>query len=331
VYLVVDTYGAFLGKKSQRLQVEIDGKVTEEYPFMHLDGLVITSKGVSLSTDLLSALIGNGIMTYITDYRGEPVALISSPALHATVKTRRKQLLAIYDSHSTEIAKSIVRGKIKNQAYLLKYFSKYRRGEKKNTLIDLAEKITSRLGELKKIPNLPVEDTRDTLLNIEAIAGKYYWQGVNVILKDRFQRREHRGSKDPVNSSLNYGYGIIYGRVWQAVILAGLEPFAGILHTDRSGRPSMVLDLIEEFRQFTVDRPVISIFSRGREIKIDKKGLLSKESRRLVADEVIKRLETPHSFKGKKHTLSAIIQIQARNLATAIRERKDYKAFTGRW
>jgi len=57
-----------------------------------------------------------------------------------------------------------------------------------------------------------------------------------------------------VNSALNYGYGILYGQVWGAVMNAGFEPFAGFLHLDRPGKPSLVLDLIEEFRQPIVDR-----------------------------------------------------------------------------
>lgn len=329
--LFIDRFGAFLGKKSQRLQIEVDGEVVEEYPFMHLDGLIISSKGVSFSTDLISSLTEKGIMTYITNYSGKPVALISSPALHATVKTRRRQLLTYYEPLSTSISKAIVSGKLTNQEYLLKYYSKYRKGDTKKNLIELAQKISSKREEVMNIPEKPIDDTRETFLNIEAVAGKYYWTGINILLKERFNKREHRGADDPVNSCLNYGYGILYGKIWQAIILAGLEPFAGFLHTDRPGRPSLVLDLIEEFRQFSVDRPIIAIFSRKRKIEMNSRGLLNKESRKLVADEVIERLETPANFKGKKHTLSSIIQMQARNLATAIRENCEYKPFRGKW
>jgi len=331
MYLLVDRFGAFLGKKSERLQIQLEGKVVEEYPFLHLEGLIIASKGISISTDLLSALMENGIMTYITSVRGEPVALISSPALHATISTRRKQLLATSEPISTKVSKAIVKGKLTNQAFLLKYFSKYRRGDKKIELLNIAKRIIDSLKEIEKIKNDPIEFARDEILNIEAVAGKFYWQGVNIILGESFKKREHRGAKDPVNSCLNYGYGILYGRIWQAVILAGLEPFAGLLHTDRSGRPSLILDLIEEFRQFTVDRTVISIFTKKRDIEIEKDGLLTEKSRRLIAEKVLERLDTPHSFMGKKYTMSSIIQIQARNLATAIREDKGYKPFIGKW
>jgi CRISPR-associated protein Cas1 len=68
--------------------------------------------------------------------------------------------------------------------------------------------------------------------------------------------REGRGAQDPLNSLLNYGYGILYGQVEQAIILAGLDPYAGFLHADRPGKPSLTLDLIEEFRQVAIDRVV---------------------------------------------------------------------------
>src|SRR5438477_161295 len=75
--------------------------------------------------------------------------------------------------------------------------------------------------------------------------------------------RETRGAVDPLNSALNYGYGVLYAQVEQALILAGLDPYAGFLHADRPGKPSLVLDLIEEVRQTVVDRTVIGLVNRG--------------------------------------------------------------------
>ena len=98
---------------------------------------------------------------------------------------------------------------------------------------------------------------RPALLNREGRAGAQYWAGVAALLdgKAAFAGREHRGTEDPVNAALNYGYGILQSQVWSAITLAGLEPFAGFIHVDRPGKPSLVLDLMEEFRQPVVDRP----------------------------------------------------------------------------
>jgi hypothetical protein len=81
-----------------------------------------------------------------------------------------------------------------------------------------------------------------------------------------FAGRSHQGATDAVNAALNYGYGILTAHVWGAVMNAGLEPFAGFLHVDRSGKPSLVLDLMEEFRQPVVDRPILSWLNKGGQL-----------------------------------------------------------------
>src|SRR5204862_398077 len=81
--------------------------------------------------------------------------------------------------------------------------------------------------------------------------------------------REGRGATDPLNAALNYGYGILYAQVERALLLAGLDPYAGFLHADRPGKPSLVLDLIEEFRQAVVDRTLIGQVNRGVAFALD--------------------------------------------------------------
>jgi len=145
-----------------------------------------------------------------------------------------------------------------------------------------------------------------------------------------FQGREHRGPADAVNAMLNYGYGILYGHVWGAVMNAGLEPFAGFLHTDRSGKPSLVLDLTEEFRQPVVDRAVLAWLNRGGKGVLSN-GLLDAESREAVAGRVMARLQASESYRGKTYQIRSIIQMQARLAAAAVRGIKPYRPFTFRW
>ena len=86
--------------------------------------------------------------------------------------------------------------------------------------------------------------------------------------KVNFPGREHRDSTDPVNSLLNYGYGMLYRQVEGAVILAELDPFGGYLHVDRPGKLSLVYDFVEEFRQQVVDRVVVAMLNKGAEIRM---------------------------------------------------------------
>jgi CRISPR-associated protein Cas1 len=177
-----------------------------------------------------------------------------------------------------------------------------------------------------------VDDARPALLSIEGGAGRQYWTGVRALLEGHaeFETREDRGAPDTVNSALNYGYGILYTQVWGALMNAGLEPFAGFLHVDRPGKPSLVLDLIEEFRQPIVDRAVIAALTKGLEFET-REGLLTDESRRAVAGAVLERLESEAGFRGRRHRLKSVIQIQARNLASCLRGGAPYRAFAFKW
>jgi CRISPR-associated protein Cas1 len=145
-----------------------------------------------------------------------------------------------------------------------------------------------------------------------------------------FETREHRGAADPINAALNYGYGILYSQVWGALMNAGLEPFAGFLHVDRPGKPSMVLDLIEEFRQPIVDRAVIAVVTKGTKLEM-REGLLVEETRRTVAAAVLERLEGEVGFRGRRYQLKSVIQIQARSVASFLRSGEAYRAFSFKW
>jgi CRISPR-associated protein Cas1 len=144
--------------------------------------------------------------------------------------------------------------------------------------------------------------------------------------------RRGRGARDPLNAALNYAYGILYGQVERAIVLAGLDPYAGFVHADRPGKPSLVLDLIEEFRPAAADRPVFAIFNRRSRVQLDERGLLIDTSRRLVADQVLERLDSAERYERKKVPLRIVIQSQARHLATFVRgDRAGYTPFLARW
>ncbi len=99
---------------------------------------------------------------------------------------------------------------------------------------------------------------------------------------------------------------------------------------DRPGKPSLVLDLIEEFRQPVVDRAVIASLSKGLKLET-REGLLAEESRRAVAGAVLERLESEAGFRGRRHRLKSIVQIQARNVARCLRSGEAYRAFAYKW
>jgi CRISPR-associated protein Cas1 len=261
--------------------------------------------------------------------------MLSSPMLTATVITRREQLAAYHDERGLEFARAVVRGKLNNQANLLKYFAKYLRASG----AEILPRMEACIGALEaarrdaaRVPGGVIDEARQGFLAIEGRSGKTYWQGVRLLLQDRvpFEGREHRGATDQVNAALNYGYGILYAQVWGAIMNAGLEPFAGFLHVDRPGKPSLVLDLIEEFRQPLVDRPVIAAFNKGTQLAM-RDGLLDEGSRRQVAQSVIERLDAEVPFRGKQYRLRSVIQMQARAVASFLRRDGTYRPYSWKW
>jgi CRISPR-associated protein Cas1 len=114
--------------------------------------------------------------------------------------------------------------------------------------------------------------------------------------------------------------------------LAGLEPNAGFLHADRPGKPSLTLDLIEEFRQPVVDRTLIGQVNRGFAIVQDAEGRLDGPTRKRIVEKVIERMESTEPYAGKRQPLRHILQLQARHIATFVRgERPEYAPFVMGW
>ena len=109
-----------------------------------------------------------------------------------------------------------------------------------------------------------------------------------------------------------------------------MEPFAGFLHVDRSGKPSLVLDLIEEFRQPVVDRPVFAWLHKGGRLRLEK-GMLDGASRESIASRVLLRLVAVEQHRGKQHQVRSIVQMQARLAASAVRGLRSYRPFSFRW
>ncbi|MEK6543281.1 MAG: CRISPR-associated endonuclease Cas1 [Elusimicrobiota bacterium] len=333
--LIVSGFGLYLGKKSERLVVKKGKEAVYEFPFFRLSEVVIDSRGISLSSDVIEELCVRGISVSFLSGGGRPYAMLTSPNLTATVKTRREQILAYNDARGFELSRTIVEGKIANQEKLLRYFGKYLKESdpvRFATVDAAADSLGSLRVTIKAVKGATIDDGRGSLMAIEGRSARAYWEAAGEIVKGKldFFGREHRGATDVMNALLNYGYGILYSHIWGAVLNAGLEPFAGFLHVDRSGKPSLVLDLVEEFRQPVVDRAVISHINLGEPVEM-KDGLLTQDTRRRFAQKVIERLEAAEPFRGKKYQVRSIIQMQARQVVLFLRGEGSYKPFAFKW
>jgi CRISPR-associated protein Cas1 len=351
-HLIVDEFGVHVGKHSERLQVMRVGdgtpseRLVQEAPLLHLESVVVTGRGISLSADAIEACTERGVPIFFLDSLGRAYAALYSAGLTGTVLTRRAQLAAlaadldgeVYGQRGVCAAVAFAEGKIRNQSNLLRYMGKYRKEADPELYQEIDRRAAEVLGHLTEVQKLAgadkVDQIRFELLGIEGRAAQQYWQAVKAIVPEEYgwPGRRGRGARDPLNSGLNYGYGILYSQVERALVLAGLDPYGGFIHVDRPGKPSLVLDLIEEFRQAVVDRTVLGLVNKRVRLEQDERGFLGQETRRSLAEKVLARLEGPVRYEKKRLPLRAVIQSQARHLATFLRgERAAYQPFVATW
>jgi CRISPR-associated protein Cas1 len=334
-HLIADQFGSHIGKYSGRLKVTQKGETLQQAPLIHLESVSILNKGVSLSADALAACSEAGIPVYFIDSRGTPYASLYAAGLTGTVITRREQLRAYDDERGLHLGLAFAQGKVQNQVITLKYLAKNRKDTPEGeTLQRAADELLNFLHALDHLAGETIEGVRDQLMGVEGNAARHYWEAIRTIVPEEYnwQTREGRGATDPINSLLNYGYGILYGQIERALVLAGLDPYAGFVHADRPGKPSLVLDLIEEFRQVGVDRVVFGLVNRRFNIEQDERGRMSEDTRRAFAQHILDHLESNVRYEGKKYPLRSVIQMQARQIVTFVRrERSEYVPFKASW
>ncbi len=335
--LIVDERGSFIGKHQGRLRVTNDNGKKLEVPIMHLQQVIICGGGVAISSDAVRACSEEGIPIHFISINGTPQASLYSAGLTGTVLTRRAQLRAYDGPTGVALARAFTLGKLGNQANLLRYAAKNR----KETAPAVYEQLMAVAGEVvdyqiavERLRGETVDELREELMGIEGRYAARYWQAIGLLVPAELNwpGRETRGASDPFNQALNYGYGVLYGQVEHAIVLAGLDPYAGLLHADRPGKPSLVLDLIEEFRQAVVDRPLLGQITRGWQIGREEDRRLDQPTRERIVTKVFERLESTELYEGKRQPLRHILQCQARHIATFVRgERPSYTPFVMGW
>ena len=334
--IVVSKRGIFIGKTLRNIVLRKGRKTIKKISPLNLRNISITTKGVSISSDLIAYCAELKIPIDFLTYTGKPYAKLYSPlSLISTVGLA--QLKALESNKGEKLAKSFVRGKIKNQINLLKYYRKYRKGVDKkyvescNSAIKKMEEILEEVYKLKA--GIDYDLFRNRLFSIEGRASSQYWTAIKTLLYDDvvFEGRERKGAKDLVNSLLNYGYGILYSRVWSAIAITGLDTHISFLHKPQPNKPTLVFDLIEEFRQQIVDRTIFAMITKGEKLEMEN-NLLSSETRRKLVENVLEKLYTKVHFRGQRRSMNDIIKYQARELARFLKhDVKKYKPFIGKW
>jgi CRISPR-associated protein Cas1 len=172
--LLVSGFGLYIGKKAERIVVKKSGKICAQVPFMRAQELIVASRGVSFSSDLIEELCARGIRIGCMTGSGRPVAPITSPMLTATVETRRRQLAALNNERGAEFCRWIVAGKLRNQEKWLRYFGKSREGERRKTLESTADTLRRLRRDALAVKGDNCDEVRGTLMGLEGTGGRIW-------------------------------------------------------------------------------------------------------------------------------------------------------------
>ena len=319
-HLVVNNYGSFLGLDNQRLLVKQNHNKEKPYyyPLNRLCTVSVAKKGVSVSSDLIEAFSHRGIKLFFLDFRGVAHSAILGQSQHGVVAIRMAQM-NFCKGNTIPLAKQIVTAKIKNQRAVLNYMGKYHNHP---CLQSASKELLLNAAKVKQAKN------RDTLLGFEGTSANIYFQSLKEagMFSTSFQKREGRGSKEVNNAMLNLGYAVLSSYILNAIVNAGLEPYLGVLHGQRPGRMALVLDIMEEYRAWVVDRAVIKLRTQS-----EGQTQLNAELKKQLITEIQNTCSKKYLYRKKKHKLEHIIQRQVYRLCGHFYGEQKYKPYLFKW
>lgn len=325
MYLTFSQPGIFLGLTGHRLVVYKEKSILKEFPLKLIKFITIESRGISFSTDLAMQCALRGIQIFIMNYKGQAVSALYGFNHHATSRIREKQFEYLRTSQSIHLSKDIITAKIKNQRSILLYFGKYfNKSENTNYYQEIRKSASELKGVIGNIENKCFEK-KESLLGYEGIAARIYWSTLKKcsMISESFSKREGRGATEINNQMLNYGYAILSGHIWRALQNTGLELFAGFLHEARPGKPSLVLDVMEVYRAWVVDRVVVK--QNGISSIFDNK------CKKAISSDIHETFQRRYRYEGKKVKLEAILQRQMFKLAGRFAGNRKYRPYIFRW
>ena len=331
--LLVDKPGAFIGMTSRGISISEKGKVIAQHHADNLSHVVVTGKGVSLSSNFINFCMEKKIPIDFFDHQGKHIGSIITPkyiqcTLWAKQSNADRKL-------KNAIALGVIEGKVRNQHALLKYFHKYHKNHYSALQLKMEEmeKTVSDFKQWKRQVNFEEDEFTNMLMGHEAQVAIRYWDYIRDLIADddvAFEKREHQGAQDLTNSMLNYGYAILYTRVWQALLAARLNPFESLIHARQEGKPTLAFDMIEIFRSQVVDRIVISLIQKGQDLEV-RNGLLTDKTRQLLVKSIMERLARYENYQGEEMKMENIILRQTKLLAKAFEGTDKFKPYLAKW
>ena len=328
--LFVMTQDAYLSKQGQAVVVRIEGQAKLRVPLHTLGGIVCFGR-IGFSPALIGMCGEAGVAVSFLTTQGRFLARVQG-FTQGNVLLRREQYRRADDVRQcAAIARGIVAAKIANsRGVLLRTLRDSPEVDGRDQLQTAAAKLAWAITQVRNTSDL------DIIRGFEGESAATYFGVFNHLIVSqqngfRINGRNRRPPRDPTNSLLSFCYSMLMHDARAACEAAGLDSAVGFLHRDRPGRPSLALDLMEEFRPFLADRLVLSLINRqqvrpnGFAVTESEGILMNDDTRRTVISAYQKRKQDTitHPFLGEKTTVGLLIHLQARLLARHLRTDLD--------
>ncbi len=338
--IYVTSEDAWLRKDGANLVVEVDGAERGRAPLHMLEGVVSFGRP-GASPALLAACAEAGVTISHLDPNGRFLARMEGPRTGNVLVRRAQFRLADDPGRTVPIVRGIVAAKAANQrTVILRAMRDH--GEDIGEGVAALRSAEARLADIAR-RTLAAGDV-DTLRGLEGEAANVYFGNFGRLVRTpgdtfAFLHRSRRPPLDRINALLSFLYAMLGHDCRSALEAHGLDPQVGFLHTDRPGRASLALDLMEELRPVLADRLALSLINRRQLVADDfimeeAGGVrLTDDARKrvLVAWQERKRDELRHPFLDQAVPLGLVAHIQAQLLARHLRGDLDgYPGFIWR-
>ncbi|MEZ5040692.1 MAG: CRISPR-associated endonuclease Cas1 [Saprospiraceae bacterium] len=319
MHIVLNSFGASIRRHHSLFEVSTAAGKQALHP-RDVESISV-SKGARISSDAVLLAIENEIDVLFVDGLGHPQGRVWSVKYGSISDIRRQQIEFLYSAQAVDWVKEMVVEKINNQIAMLLAL-KTAEDDRLNRIIhDAINSLEDYKAKARKARGESVSDVAPSLRGWEGAASRKYFRVVSEALPDdyKFETRSRQPATDPFNAMLNYGYGILYGKIEGALIKAGIDPYVGIFHRDDYNRPALVFDVIEKYRLW-VDYVVIHLClqkamseecfrQEGQALMLDGLG------KRIVIQSVNDYLAEIIAIKGLERSRAEHIQREAHQLA----------------
>ena len=324
--LFVSLEDAYATLDGENVVIKQDNEVKGRFPLHILQGIYMFSyKGASPA--LMGKCAELGIDLVFCTPRGRFLARACGRSRGNVLLRREQYRIADDTDRRMQIARNFIFGKISNSRHVL---ARTRRDHPDRINTELFSEAEEKLKGI--IEQTLAETNAESLLGLEGAASIiYFGRFDDMILRNKesffFRERNRRPPLDNVNAMLSFVYMMLANDCANALETVGLDSYVGFFHTDRPGRASLSLDLMEELRSCMADRFVITMIN-DRMVEVDgfekqDNGaiLLSEDTRKRIQKEWHERKQDKieHPFLKEKVEWGMVPYVQALLLARFIR------------